>query len=252
MRGHVPPIPVDAAVRYLDAVGVEGEGAEGPSAATFARAIAGAIAGATVPVSDEALLALWRYPIPKLGPGGSCSLSHELDLEPFDLRADELRAMSISALRDHPESLRLARLAAAVAALAQETHADWAGFYRRVTHPPDEDALRKEAYVGRPSRPVFPLTEEFAAMSNNSTAALSGRGILVEDVEEHLKAGRPYYECDAAVRSELCLPVNDGNRVVGLIDLEAFVPRRFGPDERLAAAIVALAIVRTRLLVPTL
>ena len=33
----------------------------------------------------------------------------------------------------------------------------------------------QEAYVGAPSRAEFPLTEEFARTSNNSTVGLSGK-----------------------------------------------------------------------------
>ena len=38
------------------------------------------------------------------------------------------------------------------------------------------------------------------------------------DVEAHIAAGRPYYECDAEVRSELCVPVVDGDgRLLGMV-----------------------------------
>ncbi len=39
--------------------------------------------------------------------------------------------------------------------------------------------LVKEAYVGEPSRAYFPLTEEFALTSNNSTAALRQHAIVI-------------------------------------------------------------------------
>jgi hypothetical protein len=44
----------------------------------------------------------------------------------------------------------------------------------------DVDALVKEGYVGGISRPVFPLTAEFAALSNNSAVAMSGRAVVID------------------------------------------------------------------------
>lgn len=58
----------------------------------------GALVAATpeIPADDEKLLALFRFVVPKLGPGGSCSISHELEPEPFDLRGDALRGLSLA------------------------------------------------------------------------------------------------------------------------------------------------------------
>jgi hypothetical protein len=42
--------------------------------------------------------------------------------------------------------------------------------------------LMKLAYTGAPSRAYFPLTEEFAKSSNNSTVAMTGNTGIIQDV----------------------------------------------------------------------
>ena len=42
-----------------------------------------------------------------------------------------------------------------------------------------QDALVKEAYCGSISRPVFPLTEEFASLSSNSSVGLTGKANVI-------------------------------------------------------------------------
>ncbi len=246
-----PSLALDAVelVRFLESVGLDSSSAIGAGSSEFAGRLDALARGEfAVPASDDELLALWSYRVPELSTDGACSLTHQLAAEPFDLRAPELRALDPGSLRAHPETLRLARLNAIAEALHAETRSDWTGIYRRVKRAEASDALRKEAYRGRPSRALFPLTEEFARQSNNSTAALTLRAIVVEDVDEHVRAGRPYYECDAEVRSELCLPIVSDGRAIGLLDLESFAPRAFGRDATLAASLVALTLVGAGLL----
>ncbi len=118
--------------------------------------------------------------------------------------------------------------------------------------------MLKKAYRGEASRAVFPLTAEFALGSNNSWVGINATAKLVRDVREY--AG-PYYECDAKVRSELCLPILDfthasvsdvaalsdnvhvvaarGLVVRGIIDAESFTPSFF--DDATVTALVARA-----------
>jgi putative methionine-R-sulfoxide reductase with GAF domain len=127
------------------------------------------------------------------------------------------------------------------------TGSDWTGIYQ-VRDVDGEAALVKEAYRGRPSRAVFPCNPDFARTSNNATAVLTRRAILVRDVESHIAAGRPYYECDPEVRSELCLPVLRGRDPVGLIDLESFEANHFDFVKIALAIAVASSLVEHDLL----
>mmetsp|Transcript_50489 Transcript_50489/g.94336 ORF Transcript_50489/g.94336 Transcript_50489/m.94336 type:complete len:171 (-) Transcript_50489:128-640(-) len=71
--------------------------------------------------------------------------------------------------------------------------ADWVGIYRAVHEHDGTRCLLKEAYRGSTSRGLFPLTEDFAAGSNNSSCAMSRRAKVVKDTLA-LKADEPYYE----------------------------------------------------------
>ncbi len=99
------------------------------------------------------------------------------------------------------------------------------------------DSLVKEAYVGAPSRALFPLTEEFARSSNNSTAALRAVGTVYWDTDAR-PDDAPYYECDGRVRFEVCFPILRAGEVIGLLDLEAWRPHHLTRD---GVAFIALA-----------
>jgi L-methionine (R)-S-oxide reductase len=131
---------------------------------------------------------------------------------------------------------------------ARETSgADWVGVYQRRTNPAGVEVLVKVAYVGRPSRAEFPLTQEFARRSTNSTVGLTGRATVIDDVGKHVEAGGGFYVCDDGVQSEACVPILDEKRqVVGIVDAEA-MPRGFFGAERLPV-IAALAIVAAAVL----
>jgi L-methionine (R)-S-oxide reductase len=102
--------------------------------------------------------------------------------------------------------------------------------------------LVKLAYVGRASRAEFPLTNEFAARSTNSTVGLTGRATVIDDVSKHVEAGGGFYVCDEGIQSEACVPILDERRqVAGIVDAEA-KPKGFFNGERLTV-IAALAIV---------
>lgn len=211
---------------YLDAVGL----ALPAAAVTHAT---GQLATALPGLPLAAPADVYRYRVPKLGEGGSCSLVDELDDTPYNV-APWLGGESAAA------SAALLQLHALVEATLQVAAADWLGVYCRFERD-GQARLVKLAYRGLPSRGEFPLTEDFALFSNNSRVGLSGRAAIVADVAAWQAAGGAYYECDPKVQSEVCLPVlaADGS-VVGILDAEDARPGFFGEAEQ--AALVALAL----------
>lgn len=187
---------------------------------------------ASLPATPSALSALYQYRVPKLSPDGSCSLIDELDPQPYDL-GDVLGGRSVQT------SFALITLFALVEQVHDELKCDWLGLYqaRTVAAGP---ALVKLASRGLESRAEFPLTDAFAAQSNNVAVARSGQPVLLDDVAAHREQGGAYYECDPKVQSEVCLPLFDPNgTVVGVLDAESFHPGFF--TEARLCTLVALA-----------
>ncbi|NOS67422.1 MAG: GAF domain-containing protein [Candidatus Peribacteraceae bacterium] len=177
---------------------------------------------------NEEIEKLYTYLVPKLGVGSSCSIFHELEKMPYDLT--RTFGLTKESLRQHWMTLRLWRLNRIIDSLYSTTGVDWIGIYRSVTNTNGERVLVKEAYRGAPSRAEFPLTEEFAKNSNNSTVGLTGKAICFQDIEEYLG---PYYKCDSKVQSEFCVPIlNSKGAVTGIIDAESFHTQHF-TNERL-------------------
>jgi L-methionine (R)-S-oxide reductase len=110
--------------------------------------------------------------------------------------------------------------------------------------------LVKLAYVGRPSRAIFPLTPVFHEISNNAWVAMEARPRLIQDVRTY---DGPYYTCDGDVQSELCVPIlADDGEVLGIIDAESFAPGHF-TAQRAADILAACAdLGRWRLGLPAL
>lgn len=181
----------------------------------------------------------WQYQVPELGEGGACSLFGHLAEEPYDLTA-------ILGGQTAENQQLLAQMSAISAFYQTHSQSDWFGIYQRRVNPQGETVLVKLCYFGAPSRPEFPLTQEFAAISNNSTVGLSGKARIINDVPAYLQQGGEYYTCDPKVLAEACVPLYDAaGQVVGIIDSEAFQKQLFEGDE------LAL-LVATALLVPTL
>ncbi|MCD4501064.1 GAF domain-containing protein [Chromobacterium vaccinii] len=183
---------------------------------------------------------VYRYKVPKLGEGGSCSLFDELDETPYDLRV-------VLGVETPETTAGLVNLNALLDSVNAKIGADWLGIYRKIGVGKNA-VLVKLAYKGVESRAEFPLTEEFAEFSNNSRVGLTGWAVVVEDVEKWRADGGGYYECDPKVRSEICLPVlrRDDN-VLGIIDAESFTAGHFTPERQ--AWLAALAIVLPQILV---
>lgn len=176
----------------------------------------------------------WQFRVPELGEGGSCSLFGQLAAEPYDLAAT-LGGQTA-------ENQRLLQQVSTVVAFYQaNSQSHWFGVYQKRRNPAGETVLVKLAYFGAESRAEFPLTAEFAAISNNSTVGLSGRGRVINDVAAYLASGGEYYTCDPKVQAEACLPLltADGD-VLGIIDSEAFEKQIFAGDELALLCAVAL------------
>jgi len=176
----------------------------------------------------------WQFRVPELGEGGSCSLFGQLAAEPYDLAAT-LGGVT-------PANLHLLQQVSAVVAFYQaHSQSHWFGVYQQRQNPQGELVLVKLVYFGAESRAEFPLTTEFAAISNNSTVGLTGRGRIINDVSAYLAAGGEYYTCDPKVQAEACLPLLDAaGQVLGIIDSEAFEKQIFAGDELALLCAVAL------------
>lgn len=219
------------------------------------------LVSATAPTDVDAA-SLLQYRVPKLNNGGGCALNNAMEPEPFNL-ASALEAAGLPV-----DTSRVASFRAVCESLAKATGADWAGIYQTVPAPTSSahagtadlaadaaspyPALLKLAYVGAPSRAYFPLTEAFAASSNNSTVAMTHQAVHIANVAK-LDPDAPYYQCDAKVNSELCAPIlvrtgeasgaadagsasasgegeAGGYKCIGIIDCEAFAANAFSAE----------------------
>lgn len=210
---------------------------------------------------DNQVSTLFSFKVPKLNPEGTCSNLHDLSDRPFNLAIDAyglnseqyqqlLAASSTSTatttVNNPPLTLRLLHLNRLVNLIYSLTQADWIGIYR-VIQADNELGLLKEAYLGEPSRAIFPLTQEFTLKSTNSWVGLNGRLRSISNTRVR-DEGVSYYECSGSVQSEICIPIlkhinnnnnnnNDNNnnnnnewKVVGIIDLESWNVNHFTPQ----------------------
>lgn len=192
-----------------------------------------------VQASGTAPAMQWQYQVPELGEGGACSLFGQLADQPYDLTA-------ILGGQTSANQQLLEQMTTITAFYQSQSKSDWFGIYQRRVNLQGETVLVKLSYFGAPSRAEFPLTAEFAAISNNSTVGLTGKARIINDVPAYLQQGGEYYTCDPKVLAEACIPLYDeAGQVVGIIDSEAFQKELFVADE--LALLIATAIV-----VPTL
>jgi len=181
----------------------------------------------------------WQYQVPLLGEDGACSLFGEMADQPYDLAA----TLGQSDSTQHS----LQQLTALVRDYQSLQQSDWFGIYQARLNPAGESVLVKLAYFGEPSRAEFPLTAEFAQISNNSTVGLTGKAKIINDVTDYVQAGGEYYTCDPKVLAEACLPLfNGAGQVAGIIDAEAF--RRQAYHTKALVHLVALCLVLPGLL----
>jgi putative methionine-R-sulfoxide reductase with GAF domain len=203
------PLVMSAAARvtfsaYLAHVGLPAELGSVPLIARSPVNVLAAMNSPAPQLSAEQLHSMLRYKVPKVAAHGGCSRKKEWEELPFDLGA----ALGVpSDAVSHPEITRLWRLNSIIESLQVTTNCDWVGVYH--VRRPDQAAsksLMKEAYRGEASRALFPLTAEFAEQSNNSFVGLNAKARLIEDINTYSGS---YYECDAKVQSELCVPIID-------------------------------------------
>ena len=209
--------------------------------------------------TPDAVSSLYSYPIPLLSDDGQCSLSTSLSPTPFSLSSHILSLSTSSpTLLTHPLTLRLHRLSHLISSLSSLTHTDWLGVYQVTpphpsTPPPSHSSLLKLAYRGEPSRPLFPLTDDFALISGNSRTAMRRVVSVIADTRR-MEAGVPYYECSGRVRSEVCVPiVTPEGECVGIIDAESWKPGLASSDEVVwAVAATCMQLGRSSLIGPPL
>lgn len=105
---------------------------------------------------------------------------------------------------------------------------NWAGFY----FLRGGDILRVGPFQGRPACVEIPLGRGVCG-----TAASTGKVQRVADV--HAFPG--HIACDLASRSEIVIPLFDGDRLIGVLDIDSPAPGRFGErEERLLVEIAAI------------
>ncbi|MET3108365.1 L-methionine (R)-S-oxide reductase [Oxalobacteraceae bacterium GrIS 2.11] len=189
--------------------------------------------GAAIELDQTDPQVQWQYQVPELGEGGACSLFGQLAAKPYDLE------QTLGGKTAANEQL-LKRVTALVNFYRQHSSSDWFGVYQKRVNPEGQSVLVKLAYYGAASRPEFPLTAEFAAISNNSTVGLSGMGRIINQVGAYRSAGGEYYTCDPKVNAEACLPVLGQNgAVLGIVDSETFLEQTFvGQELALLVAVV--------------
>lgn len=161
-----------------------------------------------------------EYVVPRLSEDGTCSRPGDLSPTPYSLESLVCSWPGKGGREAGVEAL--GRVTSLVLEGARLSGAGWLGVYlaRWDMNPP---RLVKLAYTGRPSRAEFPLTQEFARGSANSTVALEGKGVITDDVTDQAHKDAPYYVCDPEVMSEMCWPVvNATGAVVGIVDAEDF------------------------------
>lgn len=180
----------------------------------------------------------WHYAVPELGEGGACSLFGVLADTPYDLTA-------ILGGKNADNQLALNKLSQITDFYQQQAKVAWFGIYQARDSVAGEPVLVKLSYFGAPSRAEFPLTAEFAKISNNSTVGLTGQARVINDVAAYLQQGGEYYTCDPKVQAEACLPLFDqSGRIVGIVDAEDFTKHVFTAEAMALLVAVCLTIPR--------
>ncbi|MEZ4753710.1 MAG: histidine kinase [Bdellovibrionota bacterium] len=183
---------------------------------------------------------LYSYCVPEISEDGVCSHPDKLAAKPYSFHT-VLGEPSLDKLK------QLTILDDFIAFCYEDLGTDWLGIYKRFNKI-EAPTLVKMAYRGIPSRAEFPITNEFAAHSNNSTVALTGKAIVINNLDVHLSKGGVFYVCDEAIRSEACLPIYspDFSKVVGIIDAES--TQTYAYREKELSYLVALCLVLSEII----
>jgi L-methionine (R)-S-oxide reductase len=107
-------------------------------------------------------------------------------------------------------------------------HYTWAGFYLMAG-----DELVLGPYVGKPS----PHTRIPLGRGICGAAATQKQSIIVDDVNSDAR----YLACSLETKSEIVVPILDGDRVLGEIDVDSDRPAAFGPHDRQLLEAIAIA-----------
>ena len=111
---------------------------------------------------------------------------------------------------------------------------DWVGVYLLEG---ETLTLRKEHYLGKPTpHSRIPLEEGLCG-----AAARAREPIVVDDVHQD---GR-YIACSLSVESEIVVPIIDGTKVIGVLDLDSDTPAAFEDEDRRQLEAVAAALARS-------
>jgi len=140
-----------------------------------------------------------------------------------DLYRDILAAIDAITTREPDAIANMANAAAILWEYLPDLN--WAGFYRNM-----RGELVLGPFMGKAACIRIPIGKGVCG-----AAAATRETQLVEDVF----AFPGHIACDAASRSELVVPILDGDRVVAVIDLDSPHPARFDADD--AAGIEAIA-----------
>lgn len=139
--------------------------------------------------------------------------------------AEELQALLAG------ESDHTANAANAAAAIYHSLPAlNWAGFYFA-----RGDVLVLGPFQGKPACVRIPIGKGVCG-----AAAQSRRSILVPDVE----AFPGHIACDSASRSELVIPLLDGEQLLGVLDLDSPDLNRFDTEDQAGCEALAVIVVR--------
>ena len=108
-------------------------------------------------------------------------------------------------------------------------HYTWAGIYLM-----DGDELILGPYLGKPSPHTrIPLNRGICGAAASEKAT-----IIVDDVNSDPR----YLACSLETRSEIVVPILDGERVLGEIDIDSDRPAAFGAADRALLEEVAAAL----------
>jgi L-methionine (R)-S-oxide reductase len=121
-------------------------------------------------------------------------------------------------------------MTAAVALLkARLPYYTWAGIYVL-----EGDTLVLGPYLGKPS----PHTHIPLGRGICGAAATEKASIIVDDVH----ADPRYLACSIETRSEIVVPIMDGDRVLGELDIDSDQPAAFGQSDQTLLEAVAAAL----------
>lgn len=152
-------------------------------------------------------------------------LSHLSPVEMWQARAKELDAL-ISI--DEPAVTALSNAAAFI--WTSLDNINWAGFYLF-----DGEKLVLGPFIGKPACTMIPINKGVCG-----TAATKRETIVVDDV--NMFPG--HIACDDASQSEIVVPLLNGERLIGVLDIDAPVKSRF--DAETVSGVEQLAQVVTK------